>query len=198
MAKYLRFIILIFLLFNISFVSIAEEDVSSSLWGENSDVFNQGFEDQKPVSDSKLKKTIQQIKERQMTRKQRKIKEEVQPLSPSSDFEHLKNFTQSQSPDDELSQTLTVMIPMQAYSEDGKYIQPGYYKLSCRKIGENNYVLDLSQGNKFVLSVSAVQTKQDLEQETITFCNAEIIDNGRIRLMYGSIDLNLVGYIYFK
>ncbi len=198
MAKYLRFIILIFLLFNISFVSIAEEDVSSSLWGENSDVFNQGFEDQKPVSDSKLKKTIQQIKERQMTRKQRKIKEEVQPLSPSSDFEHLKNFTQSQSPDDELSQTLTVMIPMQAYSEDGKYIQPGYYKLSCRKIGENNYVLDLSQGNKCVLSVSAVQTKQDLEQETITFCNAEIIDNGRIRLMYGSIDLNLVGYIYFK
>ncbi len=198
MAKYLRFIILIFLLFNISFVSIAEEDVSSSLWGENSDVFNQGFEDQKPVSDSKLKKTIQQIKERQMTRKQRKIKEEVQPLSPSSDFEHLKNFTQSQSPDDELSQTLTVMIPMQAYSEDGKYIQPGYYKLSCRKIGENNYVLDLSQGNKCVLSVSAVQTKQDLEQETITFCNAKIIDNGRIRLMYGSIDLNLVGYIYFK
>ena len=198
MAKYLRFIILIFLLFNISVVSIAEEDVSSSLWGENSDVFNQGFEDQKPVSDSKLKKTIQQIKERQMTRKQRKIKEEVQPLSPSSDFEHLKNFTQSQSPDDELSQTLTVMIPMQAYSEDGKYIQPGYYKLSCRKIGENNYVLDLSQGNKCVLSVSAVQTKQDLEQETITFCNAEIIDNGRIRLMYGSIDLNLVGYIYFK
>ena len=198
MAKYLRFIILIFLLFNISFVSIAEEDVSSSLWGENSDVFNQGFEDQKPVSDSKLKKTIQQIKERQMTRKQRKIKEEVQPLSPSSDFEHLKNFTQSQSPDEELSQTLTVMIPMQAYSEDGKYIQPGYYKLSCRKIGENNYVLDLSQGNKCVLSVSAVQTKQDLEQETITFCNAEIIDNGRIRLMYGSIDLNLVGYIYFK
>lgn len=198
MAKYLRFIILIFLLFNISVVSIAEEDVSSSLWGENSDVFNQGFEDQKPVSDSKLKKTIQQIKERQMTRKQRKIKEEVQPLSPSSDFEHLKKFTQSQSPDDELSQTLTVMIPMQAYSEDGKYIQPGYYKLSCRKIGENNYVLDLSQGNKCVLSVSAVQTKQDLEQETITFCNAEIIDNGRIRLMYGSIDLNLVGYIYFK
>lgn len=198
MAKYLRIIILIFLLFNISFVSIAEEDVSSSSWGENSDVFNKGFEDQKPVSDSKLKKTIEQIKERQMTRKQRKIKQEVQPLSPSSDFEHLKDFTQSQSPDDELSQTLTVMIPMQAYSEDGKYIQPGYYKLSCRKIGENNYVLDLSQGNRCVLSVSAVQTKQDLEQETITFCNAEIIDNGRIRLMYGSIDLNLVGYIYFK
>lgn len=199
MVKYFRLLIILFLLFNISFVSNAEEESSSaSSWGENSDVFNTGFEDQKPVSDSKLKKTIEQIKERQMTRKQRKIKKEVKPLSPSSDFEHLKEFTQSQSPDNELSQTLTVMIPMQAYSEDGKYIQPGYYKLSCRKIAENNYVLDLSQGNKCILSVPAIQTKQDLEQETITFCNAKIIENGRIRLMYGSIDLNLVGYIYFK
>ena len=78
------------------------------------------------------------------------------------------------------------------------YINPGYYKLSCRKIGENTYVLDLSQGSKVVLTVEAKETKQDLEQDTITFCNAEIIDNGRIRLMFGSIDLNLVGYIYFK
>ena len=132
-----------------------------------------------------------------LTRKQRKIKKEVQPLSPSSDFDHLKEFAESQSPDDALSQTHTVMIPMQAYSDDGIYIQPGYYKLSCRKIGEEHYVLDLSQGTKVVLTVAAKQTQQDLEQETITFCNAEIIDNGRIRLMFGSIDLNLVGYIYY-
>ena len=200
MTVYLKIILLLFLLFNITFVSYTNDDENSSksVWRENYDVFNKGFEDQKPVSDSKLKKTIEQLKERQMTRKQRKIKKEVKPLSPSSDFEHLKDFAQSQSPDDDLSQTLTVMIPMQAYSEDGKYIQPGYYKLSCRKIGENNYVLDLSQGSNCILSIPAIQTKQDLEQETITFCNAEIIDNGRIRLMYGSIDLNLVGYIYFK
>ena len=198
MIKYFRIFWIVFLFVNFSFICYANESDSSSSWGENSDVFNKGFEDQKPVSDSKLKKTIDQIKERQMSRKQRKIKNEVQPLSPSSDFEHLKEFTESQSPDNELTQTHTVMIPMVAYSDEGKYIQPGYYKLSCRKIGQNNYVLDLSQGNKCVLSVAAVQTKQDLEQETITFCNAEIIDNGRIRLMYGSIDLNLVGYIYFK
>ncbi len=198
MIKYFRLFWIVFLFVNFSFICYANESDSSSSWGENSDVFNKGFEDQKPVSDSKLKKTIDQIKERQMSRKQRKIKNEVQPLSPSSDFEHLKEFTESQSPDNELTQTHTVMIPMIAYNDEGKYIQPGYYKLSCRKIGQNNYVLDLSQGNKCVLSVVAVQTKQDLEQETITFCNAEIIDNGRIRLMYGSIDLNLVGYIYFK
>ena len=42
------------------------------------------------------------------------------------------------------------------------------------------------------------QTKQDLEQDSIDFSNAEIIDGNRLRLVYGSIDLNLVGYLYFK
>ena len=90
------------------------------------------------------------------------------------------------------------MIPAGAYSEQGVYIPTGYYKLSCRKLSENEYVLDLSQGNKKFATIPAKQTQQDLEQDTISFCNAEIIDDNRIRLMYGSIDLNLVGYIYFK
>ena len=192
-------VLLILILMLISGVVFAEDDSSSNNeWGENSSVFDTGFENQKPVSDKKMHEVIDKLKERNLSRKQRRIRKEVQPLSPSSDFEHLKEFTQSQSPDDALTQTHTVMIPMRAYSEDGIYINPGYYKLSCRRIGENTYVLDLSQGSKVLLTVEAKETKQDLEQDTITFCNAEIIDNGRIRLMFGSIDLNLVGYIYFK
>ena len=144
-----------------------------------------------------VKKIIEQLKERSLSKKQRKIRDEVNPLSPSSDFEHLKDFTQSQNPDDELSQTLTVMVPVHAYNDEGKEISPGYYKLSCHKVGENLYVLELSQGTKRILTVDAIPTTQDLEQETISFCNAEIIEGNRIRLMYGSLDLNLVGYLYY-
>ena len=196
MRVFVNIFILFFLIGSILLPVNAAES-SSSDWGDNTDVFNKGFEDQKPVSDSKLKETINQLKEQSLDRKQKKTRAEVQPLSPSSDFEHLRDFAQSQSPEDDLSQTLTVMIPMAAYSDDGFWIQPGYYKLSCRKTAKDKYVLDLSQGTKCILTVNAVQTKQDLEQDSITFCNAEIIDNDRIRLMYGSIDLNLVGYIYF-
>lgn len=198
MRVFVKIFVFVFVILCMYLPVNAETSSSKSSWGEDSDVFNKGFENQKPVSDSKLKDTINQLKERSLTRKQKKIKAEVQPLSPSSDFDHLKDFAQSQSPEDDLSQTLTVMIPMSAYSEDGLWIQPGYYKLSCRKVAQDKYVLDLSQGTKCILTVDAVQTKQDLEQDSITFCNAEIIGDDRIRLMYGSIDLNLVGYIYFK
>ncbi len=193
-------IYLLIIMFFMGSFALASDEGSAikQTWGENAEIFNKGFENQKAVSDTKLHKTIEMLKERSLSKKQKKIRAEVQPLSPSADMEHLSEFARSQSADDELSQTHTVMIPVAAYSEDGIFIQPGYYKLSCRRVDKDEYVLDLSQGNRRVLSVSAKQTQQDLEQDTITFCNAQIIDNGRIRLVYGSIDLNLVGYIYFK
>ncbi len=194
----MRLVIIIILILLISPTTYcAEEKSSSSYWGENTEVFNKGFENQKPVSDSKLQKTIEMLKERNKTKKEKKFKSQITPITHGYDEEHLKDFVQSQDPDNELSQTLTVMIPMRAYSDDGIYINPGYYKLSCHKIANNEYVLELSQGTTRILTVKAEQTQEDLKQESISFCNAEIIDNGRIRLMYGSIDLNLVGYLYF-
>lgn len=196
-----KLFILIVCILILQIQTIAEDSTeknNSSIWGGDTDVFNSGFEDQEAVTDTKMHKIINQLKERNLTRKQRKIQKEVNPLSPSVDMQHLQDFTQNQDPDNELSQTLTVMIPVKAYSEDGIYIAPGYYKLSCHKVAENEYELELSQGTKKILRVKAQQTEQDLEQETIQFCNAEIIDGDRIRLMYGSIDLNLVGYLYFN
>ncbi len=195
MKRILTLFIICLMTFSFAYAKDSEKD---SAWSEGSSIFNSGFEDQEPVSDSKLKKTIETLKERSLSKKQRKLQKEVQPLSPSSDFEHLKEFANSQSPDDQLSQTLTVMIPTEAYSYDGEKIHPGYYKLSCRKVAEDEYVLELSQGTKTILTVKAEQTMQDLEQESISFCNAEIISGNRIRLMYGSIDLNLVSYLYFE
>lgn len=192
----IRIFILIIMLF-CNFLPVFSEEKKSD-WGENSDVFNKGFENQKAVSDNKLKNAVKTIKEKQLSKKQMKIRNEVKPLSPVYDSEYLKNFTDNQAVDDDLTNSLTVMIPMTAYSDNGINIQPGYYKLSCRKVSFNEYVLDLSQGNNLIVSVPAKQTSEDLEQNSVSFCNAEVIDNGRIRLMYGTIDLNLVGYLYFK
>lgn len=188
----------IFLLLQFLFAyADTDNKAKTSAWGENTNVFNSGFTGQEPVTDNKLNQTIKLLKERALTKKQKKIQQEVQPLSPSSDFNHLKSFSEVDE-DNEYANTHTIMIPMQAYTDEGVNIPPGYYKLSCRKIGENEYMLDLSQGTKRVLSVRAKQTSQDLEQDSISFCDAEIISNNRIRLMYGSINLNLVGYLYFN
>ena len=181
-----------------SYGATNQSDSIKKEFSKNADVFNKGFENQQAVTDTKLQKTIKQIKEHSLSRKQKKIRAEVKPLSPASDEDYLRKFAKEQDIDDQLSQSLTVTIPVMAYNDEGQYLSPGYYKLSCRKIYENEYILDLSQGTKRIMSIPAKQTKQDLERETIQFCEAEVIDDNRIRLMYGSIDLNLVGYLYFK
>lgn len=196
--KKILLILFLILFCSASYSAEKDADKSSSAWNQNTSVFNKGFENQKPVSDDKLKKTIEMIKERSLTKKQKKLQSQVKPLSPVPDNEYLKEFTTSQDPDNELSQTLTVMIPVWACDETGKTIPPGYYKLSCHKQGNNTYILELSQGTTKIVSVEAHQTELDLEQDTISFCDAKIIDDKRIRLMYGTIDLNLVGYLYIK
>ena len=200
MIKYSIFLIILCMFIPFSPVYSAEKTVgsSSSVWGENTSVLNSGFEGQKPVTDTSFNKTVKMLKERALTSKQRKIQNQVKPLSPSSDADHLRKFTEEQTYEDGTLASHTVMIPLKAYSSDGECVQPGYYKLSCRKLAKDEYVIDLSQGTTKVLSVAAKQTKQDLEQETLSFGNAEVIDPGRIRLIYGTIDLNLVGYLYVK
>ena len=44
------------------------------------------FENQEAVRDTKSKKVIEQLKERSLNKKQKKIRDEVNPLSPSSDM----------------------------------------------------------------------------------------------------------------
>lgn len=195
-------IILLFLIFCFSFHSpifAQEENKGTSVFGDSTSVFNSGFTGQQTVTDDKLKKTIEQIKQRRLTKKQKKLQEKIKPVSVQVDNEHLENFAQTQFAEDgENSHSQTVMIPARLYNENGESIAPGYYKLTCRKLSKDEYVLDLTQGSAILLTVKAYQTEQDLGQDSIDFSNAEIIDENRLRLVYGSIDLNLVGYLYFK
>lgn len=179
----------------IAVCAAAAEDADAFKSG--SSVFNSGFSGQKQVTDAEFQKTVQQLKDRSLTKKQKRIKEQIQPNAPAYDKEHLKMFSDSKEQESSLSLAHTVMIPVKAYTRDGSYVQPGYYKLSCREIEENSYVLELAQGSEIVLAVPAFQTEEDLEQNSIQFCSAEILPDGKIRLVYGNIDLNLAGYLYY-
>lgn len=199
MKKLIKIFLICLFLSSFSVSYSEEETKGTSVFGDSTSVFNSGFTGQEAVTDAKLKKTIEQIKQRRLTKKQRKLQQKIKPVSTHSDNEHLKKFAQTQFSDEgENSHSQTVMIPSRVYNEEGSSIAPGYYKLSCRKLSKDEYVLDLTQGSQTLLSVKAYQTTQDLEQTSIDFSNAEIVDENRLRLVYGSIDLNLVGYLYFK
>jgi len=188
----------IFIIFFILLQTAGYCETSSDAFIEGQKVMQEGFSGQKAVTDGKFKKTIDMLKERQLSAKQKRERNRVVPLSPAASEEHLKEFSNIADGND-ISHTLTVMIPVQAYTDYGQLIQPGYYKLSCKKTSENKYVLQLTQDSNTVYTVMAENTPEDLNQETINFCNAELSkDEKSIKLVYGNLGLNLVGYIYIK
>ena len=67
-----HFIIILLLIFMTESFAIAEMSKSQEVWGENTSVLNSGFEGQKPVTDNKFKQTVKMMKERALTKKQKK------------------------------------------------------------------------------------------------------------------------------
>lgn len=192
MSRYI--ILLIFLIFLVP--TAFGDDSDAFMAGQK--VMQEGFSGQKAVTDGKFHKTIEMLKERQLSAKQKRERNRVVPLSPAASEEHFKEFSHISDGND-ISHTLTVMIPVAAYTEFGQLIQPGYYKLSCKRMSDNRYVLQLTQDSDTVYTVLAENTPEDLNQETINFCNAELSkDEKSIRLIYGNLGLNLIGYIYIK
>ncbi len=185
-------------LFLIFLLPTAFGDDSSDAFGNGQKVMQEGFSGQKAVTDGKFHKTIEMLKERQLSAKQKRERNRVVPLSPAASEEHFKEFSHISDGKD-ISHTLTVMIPVAAYTEFGQLIQPGYYKLSCKRMSDNKYVLQLTQDSDTVYTILAENTPEDLNQETINFCNAELSEDEKsIRLIYGNLGLNLIGYVYIK
>lgn len=192
-----KFLTIIFILLITNIVSYAESTNDTNDAWNNAESAGE-YDGQKSVTDDTFNKTIKMLKERQLTNRQKKEQRRVQPLSPSASPEHLKDFA-TMADGDDIAHTLTVMIPVLSYTEYGDIIMPGYYKLSCKKTRSNGYVLQLTQDTNTVYTINAIQTKEDLEQETINFCNAELEDDNKtIKLVYGNLGLNLVGYIFIK
>ncbi len=193
-----KFIWVIFIIFFASSSVFADDVNYSDAFQVGQQSSEKAFDGQKAITDGKFKKTIEMLKERQLSAKQRRERNRVIPLSPAASEEHLREFSHISDGDD-ISHTLTVMIPVSAYTDYGQLVPPGFYKLSCKKLSNNEYVLQLTQDSTTVYTVKAKNTHDDLNQETINFCNAELIEDGKtIKLIYGNLGLNLVGYIYIK
>lgn len=193
-----KLLLLIFSILLTTTLSFADDVNYSDAFQVGQQSSEKAFSGQKAITDSKFKKTIEMLKERQLSAKQKRERNRVVPLSPASSEEHLREFSHISDGDD-ISHTMTVMIPVSAYTDYGQLVTPGFYKLSCKKMSNNQYVLQLTQDTNTVFTVKAQNTPEDLEQETINFCNAELNENEKtIKLIYGNLGLNLVGYIYIK
>lgn len=201
------FFFICFVFQGLSLSVLADDDLDSlnDTWDSvNTNKIDNAIMQQKPVSDEEFNKTVQQLREQ---RKKKKFKffwqssDEGQPLTKPSFMP--KNAPPEVDTNDFMSvqdivkTTPTIMIPTDVITEYGSIVSAGFYKLSIQKIQDDIYNLLLIQGPNVVAKVNAYKTDEEFSPNELNFAKALLLKD-RIKLIYGSLDLNLEGYLKVK
>lgn len=199
--------ILVFLLFIIIFSPIALADdldateLPSAGWDSYNKTIDNAFDRQKPVTDDLFNKTISDMKARNSKKGGwfwNKKKDEIVPLSPIPFKPDTYDNNEMQSVYNKIENTPTIMIPTTVVTDKGVTLSPGFYKLSNKKEADNSYSLILTQGTTLMASISTKHTDEDYEQKEINFYNVIPISDKYLKIIYGTLDLNLEALLEIK
>ena len=194
----MRILILILLLLFVTPMCKAEgADSMSGTWDSFGKTIDGSFNNVKPVTDELFNKTIEEIKSRGKKNKKKK-KNEIIPLSPVPHKTDIYDNNEMQSLYNKLQHTPTIMIPTNVITDNGTLMPTGYYKLSNKKSPDNKYYLVFSQGNSQIAENHAIQTEEDYKQKDINFVDVIPISDNYIKVIYGTIDLNLETILEIK
>lgn len=185
---------------HLSFAVLADDfDSVDDSW-ESVNTIDDSLLKQKPITDEDFNKTVQQMRDQRKSKKFKFfwLKDDGKPLTqpaflpqnapPDVDTDSLMSVQ------DIVKETPTIMVPTDVITEDGVMVPTGFYKLSMQKEQDNFYKLLLMQGNNLVAKVNAYQTNEEFAPDELNFAKA-IFLNDKVKLIYGSLDLNLEAYL---
>lgn len=156
------------------------------------DDFNQAdnaFQYDRPVDNNAYEKIINEYKKKK-EKKENKLKKKKKYI----DLPENQGNSEMSIFMEKLKEPLTVCFSQNAYvSETGDKIPMGYYKLEAQKVDENKdvYYINLFQGRKLIAKVPSNVTKDDFGMETINFAKVIPDDNQHLKIIYGSLKVNL-------
>ena len=159
------------------------EEVGDS-WNEMMD-FDNSIQGQKPITDSEFNKVVKQLEQRKKTKRKKKNEIPLPNQMEQNEMSYLK---------DHLESTITILLPTESMTKDAKQIIPiGFYKLvaDIDKTKEKNHYINLYQGHRLIAKIEARETLEDFGQESINFAKIIQTDDQRLKVIYGSLDVNL-------
>lgn len=144
----------------------------------------------KPVSDEEFDKAIEQV-DSKVNKWKNRFKKWQQPrgkeFSQSNESETIKT-------EEGIDASLPVLcVPVELVS--GQYIIPvGHYQIKGEKI-DGMPVLKFYQAHYELAQIPATETNDDFGEEVITFAKWEPSGDDKIKIMYGSLDMNAYAFV---
>lgn len=184
-------ITLIFLLpfGNCAFADDFEVSGGDDLW-DNWTSEPSSYGQDKNVSDEDFDKTVKQLEEK----KNKKIRKKQ---IPKGEEFHQSNETEIINEEADKDSLPVICIPAEIPINDG-IIPIGHYQIKGVKDEDGNVFIELYQAHFVMAKFPATETNDDFDAETITFAKWLPEGEDRIKIIYGSMDMNAYTIVKIK
>ncbi len=158
-------------------------------WGAEQNFYG----NDKNVSDEDFDKAIDSLKSKKNRWVDRLKKKQI----PKGEEFNQSNETEIINEQADKDTLPVVTIPVEIILKDG-VLPVGHYQLKGEKTDDNNVVLRLYQAQYMMAELPAIETDDDFDEETITFAKWLLEGEDKIKIIYGSIDLNAYSIVDIK
>ena len=191
MKKVLILLISCFLIMLSTPANAEDSDSSSSDMGDlmqYSDRFDNPYAGQKQISDEDFQKTLDQVKAKQGKKKKQPPTFKGKNYNGSNTTNYINETGEK---------NILLGVPLDLINGDGTEIPIGHYKVIAKRENDKVY-LNFLQSSTLVAKVPAIETDSDFDEKELNFVKLESYDDKRIRIIYGSMDLNAYTFINIK
>jgi hypothetical protein len=191
MKKLFSYIILLSIIFLGTSVFADDIDLPSTgdLW-DNWNSTQENYREDKNVSDEDFDKAINKIKEKTNKREAKLKKKQI----PKGEEVHQSNESEvinNEVSDDSLP---VVSIPI-GLLIDNEILPVGHYQIKGEKDENGNPSIKFYQAHYLMAQVPAIETNEDFDEETITFGKWIPEDDNHIKVIFGTMDINVYAII---
>ena len=165
-------------------------------WDEPIKIDNEAKSQQKAVTDQEFNKVLDFFNKKKK-KKEEKKKPKGAPIGPQ--------LQEGQTPpiDSNIIKTKyedypTVMIPVTLITDNGREIEPGYYRILSVKAGENDFYLNFYQGNNLIAKIQAINSGYDYNQKSLNYAKVFPVGEKYMQVIYGNIDCNIEARLNIK
>lgn len=166
-------------------------------WSDFSSVDN-AWDGQKTITNKQFEETMDALQaksKRKEARKKEKVLRKFKGSSLTPEMDAHNDEIINEQPDETVAEFQLINIPVD-FIVDDKLIERGYYKVEGEKKSDGVYI-NLYQVHELKARIKARETKDDFDEETITFAKILPCNDHQMKIIYGSVDFNAFVYITF-
>lgn len=192
-----KFAVLLFIILTFSAgQAVYADDVDLPATGDLWDNWNtrQDEREAKPVSDEEFDKALEQVDKKINKWKHWAERRKI----PKGEEFNRSNETEIINNNEETNKDSLPVVSLPVELVAGEDLVPvGHYQVKCEKVGDE-VVLKLYQAHYEMAQFPAIETNDDFGEETISFAKWFPEGDNKIKIIFGSMDLNAYSIIEIK